>query len=150
MIRGSAGREKRRESTGRSMRVSLFYDEFLFFFFFFFRGRPKKRFYGKDCCSLAVAIGAGMDLRSILPHSTRRDYPKLGLLSLKKYNLSLVMDFLDPQAILPSSQRQFFPNICLLLLLQHLATLGCAPHHFWAVRLTFFIGPPFWLLPFRK
>jgi hypothetical protein len=44
-----------------------------------------------------------MNLHPILPHSTRQNY-KLGLLSLTKYNLSLVMDFLDPQAILPFSR----------------------------------------------
>jgi hypothetical protein len=62
-------------------------------------------YYGKDCWSLAVTIGAGMNLHSILPHSTRRIY-KLGLLSLTKYNLRLLMEFLDPQAILPSSRAK--------------------------------------------
>ncbi len=46
-----------------------------------------------------------MNLQPILPHSTGRNY-NLGLLSLTKYNLSLVMDFLDPQAILPSSRAK--------------------------------------------
>ncbi len=67
---------------------------------------------------------------SILPHNTRRNY-KLGLLSLTKYNLSLVMDFLDPQAILPSSRAKKdvvaptssspppLPKFLLLLLLPH-------------------------------
>ena len=65
-------------------------------------------FRGKDCCSLAITIGAGMSLRPIiLLHSTRREC-KLGLMSLNKYNLSLVMGFLHEeevgwQAILPSS-----------------------------------------------
>ncbi len=29
-------------------------------------------------------------------------------------------------------------------------SLTCAPHTFLAVPPTLFIGPPFWLLPFRK
>jgi hypothetical protein len=66
-------------------------------------------FQGQDCCSLAVTIGAGMDLRPItLLHSTRRK-DKLGLMSLTKYNLSLVMGFLEEvgwQAILPSSRAK--------------------------------------------
>jgi hypothetical protein len=49
-----------------------------------------------------------MNLHPILLHSTRRK-DKLGLLSLTKYNLSLVMGFLDEQvrrqAILSSSSR---------------------------------------------
>ncbi len=81
-----------------------------FHFFFSFLDRPKKMFYGKDCCSLAVAIGAGMSLHPIiLLHSTRRKY-KLGLMSLTKYNLSMVMGFLHEevrwQAILPSSRAK--------------------------------------------
>ncbi len=112
---------KKRESR-REITVSLFNNnEFRFFLFLFLR--PKKRFYGKDCRSLAVTIGAGMNLHpilphstgrnSILPHSTRRNY-KLGLLSLTKYNLGLVMDFLDPQAILPSSRanKSFVAPTC--------------------------------------
>ncbi len=78
---------------------------FIFFVFPFSTDR-KKRFYGRNCCSLAVTIGAGMNLHPILLHSTSRKV-KLGLLSLTKYNLSLVMGFLDEQvrwqAILPSS-----------------------------------------------
>ncbi len=65
-------------------------------------------FHGKDCCSLAVIIGAGMNLHPILLHSTRR-IDKLGLLSLDKYVLSRVMGLLCVeqvgwQAIRPSSR----------------------------------------------
>jgi hypothetical protein len=67
-------------------------------------------FRGKDCCSLAVTIGTGMNLRPIiLLHSTRKNY-QLGLLSLTKYNLSLVMGFLHEevwwQAVLLSSRAK--------------------------------------------
>jgi hypothetical protein len=86
----------------------------LSFEFHFFSDRPKKIFYGKECCSLAVTIGAGMNLHPILlqhaPASTRRKY-KLGLLSLTKSDLSLVMEFLEQvewQAVLPSSDPPFF------------------------------------------
>ncbi len=70
---------------------------------------PKKMFYGKDCCSLAVTIGAGMNnLHPILLHSTRGE-DKLGLLSLDKYVLSRVMGFLSEvgQAVLPLSRAPF-------------------------------------------
>ena len=78
-------------------------------FCFLFSTDRKKRFYGRDCCSLAVTIGAAMNLHPILLHSTRTK-DKLGLLSLTKYNLSLVMGFLDEQVgrqpILPFSRAK--------------------------------------------
>ncbi len=81
---GDSGLERKRESENRKE-----------FHFFSFSRRPKKKFFGKDCFSLAVTIGAGMTLDPILLRSTRRNH-QLGLLSLlTKYNLSLVMGFLD-------------------------------------------------------
>jgi hypothetical protein len=101
MIRGSEGREKM--ESRRIDGLSPFYTSFILFYFF---DRPKKMFRGKDCSSLAVAIGAGMSLHPIIVlHSTRRKC-KLGLMSLNKYNLNLVMGFLHEevrwQVILPS------------------------------------------------
>ncbi len=37
--------------------------------FLFFLDGPKKSFHGKDCCSLAVTVGAGMDLHPIVLHA---------------------------------------------------------------------------------
>jgi hypothetical protein len=124
--------------------------------------RPKKSFHGTDCCSLAVTVGAGMDLHPIVLHApltthhtlddclrSLRDSPpaatdlnlqaskelqaelakyiatcsaaaaaskraprkrrqgKPGLFSLTKYDLVLVMGFLERvrcQAMFPSSR----------------------------------------------
>ncbi len=55
-------------------------------------------FYGEDCCSLAVAIGVGMNLHPILPHSTNLHH------TLTKGHLILVIQFL--QAILPFSRAK--------------------------------------------
>ncbi len=101
---GYSGPDRKRKRGNREeKRLSLYsITSFVFFVLFF---RPKKKFYGKDCCSLAVTIRARMNLQPILPHSTGRNC-KLGLLSLTRHNLSLVMDFLDPQAILPSSRAK--------------------------------------------
>jgi hypothetical protein len=75
-----------------SFLVSFF--SFLVSFFFPFIDRPKKIFHGKDCCSLAVTIGAGMNLHPILLHSTRKKC-NVGLLSLTKDDFILVMRFLE-------------------------------------------------------
>ncbi len=103
---GGRGGECRWDRSACLHCVTCFVPRMSFMFLFLVSNRPKKRFHGKDCCSLAVTIGAGMDLHPILLHSTRRQ-DKLGLLSLDKYNLSLVMGFLCAeqvgwQAILPS------------------------------------------------
>ncbi len=55
-------------------------------------------FRGADCHSLAVTVGAAMDLRPILPSVKRYDEKKsykTGLLSLTKHDLILVMSFLE-------------------------------------------------------
>jgi hypothetical protein len=74
----------------------LFYISF--FFLSFSPYRPEKMFYGKDCWSLAVAIGSGMHLHPILLHSTNLHR------TLTKGHLVLIMQFL--QAILPSSRAK--------------------------------------------
>jgi hypothetical protein len=70
----------------------------IFIFFLISPYQPKKMFYGKDCWSLAVAIGAGMNLHPILQHSMNLHR------TLTKGHLVLIMQFL--QAILPSSRAK--------------------------------------------
>ena len=106
--RGFGARKEEKRGNRKETAVSLHSTRVSFFFSFL--DRPKKMFRGKDCCSLAVTIGAGMSLHPvILLHSTRKQC-KIGLMALDKYNLSLVMGFLHEevrwQAILPSSRAK--------------------------------------------
>jgi hypothetical protein len=87
--KGGGKRESRRNDC-----LSILYE----FHFFSLLVQNARWFYGKECCSLAVTIGARMNLDPIELPSMRREY-KLGVLSsINKSCISLVMEFLEEVA----------------------------------------------------